>query len=184
MSPANQDLIHGQVLYQYCWHSRKAKVPATSFEMGATKDFFRLMQQQLAQQTQQNPPIGINKLALEKMQKFMQDQFHPRRFVVREHFKFWSKMQCKPGEAAHQLASRICQNAMTCNFDSIKKPQDEAMRMHFICSINNEAALKAVFKLKDEDLTFSRAIEARCIPPLRVTLLEALQTSTKHENRQ
>ncbi|ELT97832.1 hypothetical protein CAPTEDRAFT_197597 [Capitella teleta] len=166
MSPANQDLIHGQVLYQYCWHSRKAKVPATSFEMGATKDFFRLMQQQLAQQSeamiyqqdqvkilktallqkktensghtttlsvaQQNPPIGINKLALEKMQKFMQDQFHPRRFVVREHFKFWSKMQCKPGEAAHQLASRICQNAMTCNFDSIKKPQDEAMRMHFI----------------------------------------------------
>ena len=33
------------------------------------------------------------------------------------------------------------------------------MRTRFICSVNNEAELKAMFKVKDDDLTFARAIE-------------------------
>ena len=33
------------------------------------------------------------------------------------------------------------------------------MRTRFICSINNEAVLKALFKVKDDELTFARAIE-------------------------
>ena len=108
---------------------------------------------------QQTPPVDINDLPLDAMEAFMQEQFHPTRFVVRERFKFWSKMQRKPGESVHELASRIRQDAMTCDFDSITKPQDEAMRTRFICSINNEAVLKAVFKVKDTDLTFAKAIE-------------------------
>ena len=46
---------------------------------------------------------------------------------------------------------------MTCDFASIKDPLDEALRTRFICSINNEAVLKALFKVKDSDLTFAKA---------------------------
>ena len=44
-------------------------------------------------------------------------------------------------------------------FASIKDPQDEALRSRFICSVNNEAVLKALFKVKDNKLDFARAIE-------------------------
>ena len=108
---------------------------------------------------QQTPPVDINGLPLETIQTFMADQFHPTRFIVRERFKFWSNMQRRQGETVHQLASRIRQDAITCDFENIKKPLDEAMRTRFICSINNEAVLKALFKVKDSDLTFARAIE-------------------------
>ena len=89
----------------------------------------------------------------------MDDQFDPKRFIVRERFKFWSQMERKPGESIQELAARIRQDAATCSFSSIKNPQDEAMRTRFICSVNNEAVLKAMFKVKDDDLTFARAIE-------------------------
>ena len=36
--------------------------------------------------------------------------------------------------------------------------QLEALRTRFICSINNEAVLKALFKVKDSDLTFDKVI--------------------------
>ena len=38
-------------------------------------------------------------------------------------------------------------------------PLDEALRTRFICSINNEAVLKALFKINTDELTFTRAIE-------------------------
>ena len=41
---------------------------------------------------------------------------------------------------------------------SIKDPLDEAMRTRFMCSVNNEAVLKALFKVKDVELTFAKAI--------------------------
>ena len=33
------------------------------------------------------------------------------------------------------------------------------MRTRFICSLDNEAALKALFKLRDDELAFTRAIK-------------------------
>ncbi|GFN82592.1 transposon tf2-6 polyprotein [Plakobranchus ocellatus] len=33
------------------------------------------------------------------------------------------------------------------------------MRTRFVCSIHNEAIIKALFKIKDDELTFTRAIE-------------------------
>ena len=51
------------------------------------------------------------------------------------------------------------QDAATCDFPSIKDPQDEALRQRFICSANNEAVLKALFKVKDTELTFTCAVE-------------------------
>ena len=68
-------------------------------------------------------------------------------------------MQRKPGETVLELAARIGQTAATCDFSAIEDPLDKTLRTRFICSINNEAVLKALFKVKDNELTFSRAIE-------------------------
>ena len=87
----------------------------------------------------------------------MAEQFDPKRFVVRERFKFWSDMKRKPGETIPELASRIRQDAATCDFQSIKDPLDEALRTKFICLVDNEAVLKTLFKLKDDELKFSNA---------------------------
>ena len=64
----------------------------------------------------------------------------------------------KPGETIPELASRIRQDAATCDFQSIKDPLDEALRTKFICLVDNEAVLKTLFKLKDDELKFSNAI--------------------------
>ena len=109
--------------------------------------------------TQLNPPKDINNLTMDEIVDFMKDQFDPKRFIVRERFKFWSDMQRKPGETLQELAARIRQDAATCDFTSIKDPQDEALRQRFICSVNNEAVLKALFKIKDNELTFAKAIQ-------------------------
>ena len=49
------------------------------------------------------------------------------------------------------------QDAVTCDFQSIRDPLDEALRTRFISSVDNEAVLKALFKLKDDELTFLKA---------------------------
>ena len=109
--------------------------------------------------TQQTPPKDINKLTMPEIVNFMKEQFDPKLFIVRERFKFWSDMQRKPGETLQELAARIRQDAATCEFTSIEDPQDEALRQRFIRSVNNEAVLKALFKVKDTDLTFARAVQ-------------------------
>ena len=68
-------------------------------------------------------------------------------------------MQRKPGEAVPEVAAMIRQDASKCDFDAIKVPQDEAMQTRFICSIGNKAVLKAIFKVSDEELTFSNAVK-------------------------
>ena len=107
---------------------------------------------------QQQPVKSIHELTMNDIQTFMAEQFDPKRFVVRERFKFWSDMKRKPGETIPELASRIRQDAATCDFQSIKDPFDEALRTKFICSVDNEAVLKTLFKLKDDELKFSNAI--------------------------
>ena len=108
---------------------------------------------------QETPPKDVNGLSMEDISKFMETQFDPKRFIVRERFKFWSEMRRKPGETVQELAARIRQDAARCDFPSISDPQDEAMRTRFICSISNEAVLKAIFKIPDNELTFSKAIQ-------------------------
>ena len=95
---------------------------------------------------QQQPVKSIHELTMNDIQTFMAEQFDPKRFVVRERFKFWSDMKRKPGETIPELASRIRQDAATCDFQSIKDPLDEALRTKFICSVDNEAVLKTLFK--------------------------------------
>ena len=118
---------------------------AQVFLTNQTAAVYKQLASQAAQQT---PPKDI-----------MTEQFNPKLFIVRERFKFWSDMQRKPGKTLQELAARIRQDAATCDFPSIEDPQDEALRQRFICSVNNEAVLKALFKVKDTDLTFARAVQ-------------------------
>ena len=108
---------------------------------------------------QETPPKSINELTMTELETYMKHQFDPKRFVVRERVKFWSEMQRKPGESVLELAARIRQAAATCNFTAIKDSLDKALRTRFICSIDNEAVLTALFKVKNDELTFSRAVE-------------------------
>ena len=103
---------------------------------------------------QQTPPRDVNSLSMAEMAAYMAEHFNPKRFVVRERFT-----ERKPGETVHEQAARIRQEAATCDFTSIQNPLDEAMRTRFVRSIQNEATIKALFKAKDDELTFSRAIE-------------------------
>ena len=109
--------------------------------------------------SQQTPPKDVNALTLDEIAAFMKTQFDPTRHVVRERYKFWSEMQRKPGETIQELAARIRHDAVRCDFPSIKDPQDEAMRTRFMCSVNNEAVLKALFKVKYDELTFAKALQ-------------------------
>ena len=90
---------------------------------------------------------------------FMKEQFDAKLFIVHERFKVWSDMQRKPGDTLQELAARIRQDTATCDFPSIEDPLDEALRQRFICSVNSEAVLKALFKVKDTDLTFAHAVQ-------------------------
>ena len=67
-------------------------------------------------------------------------------------------MNRKPGETIQELAARIRHDAVTCDFTAISDPLDEALRTRFMCSVRNEAILKSLFKIKDGDLTFAKAI--------------------------
>ena len=90
---------------------------------------------------------------MDNIANFMQTQFNPKRFIVRERFKYWSDVQCKPGETVQELAATLRQQAIGCDFASIKDAQDEALHTKFICSVGDEAVLKALFKMDDNELT-------------------------------
>ena len=67
--------------------------------------------------------------------------------------------QQQPVKSIHELTMNDIQTFMAEQFDqSIKDPLDEALRTKFICSVDNEAVLKTLFKLKDDELKFSNAI--------------------------
>jgi len=101
----------------------------------------------------------INDLSMDQIVAYMKVQFDPTRFVIRERFQFWTTMQHQPRESIQELAARIRQAAATCDFASIADPLDEALCTCFICSVNNEAVLKALFQMKADELDFTTAIQ-------------------------
>ena len=125
---------------------------AQIFLVNQTSEIYKMLSN-LA--SQQEPAKNINDLTIAQIVTFMKTQFDPKKFIIRERFKFWSEMQRKPGESVQELAARIRQDAATCDFASIGNPFDEALRTRFICSVKNEAVLKALFKLNDDELTFA-----------------------------
>ena len=131
---------------------RVAKV----FLTNQTTTIYKLLSTLAAQET---PPRTVNDVTMNEIQQCMMNQFHPKRFVVRERFRYWSDMKRKPGETIQELAARIRQAAATCDFANIENSLDEALRTRFIRSINNEAVLKALFKINDDELTFEKAVQ-------------------------
>ena len=128
---------------------------AQIFLTNQTKVTYKLLSNMASQQS---PARGINELSIDAIAEFMRTQFDPTQYIVRERFKFWLDTKRRPGESILELATRICQDAVTCDFVSIRDPLDEAMRTRFMCSVNNEAVLKAHFKVIDSELTFAKAI--------------------------
>eukprot|EP00731_Ephydatia_muelleri_P003526 Em0001g3526a len=108
--------------------------------------------------SQQSPPKDVNALTWDEIVEYTKGQFDPTRYVVSERFKYWSSMSRMPGESIQELAARIRHDAVKCNFPAIRDPLDEAMRTRFMCSVSNEAVLKALFKYKEEELTFAKTI--------------------------
>ena len=58
----------------------------------------------------QSPAKGVNDLSMDDIQKFMEEQFNPRRFVVIERYKFWSDLKQKPEETLQELVNSIWQD--------------------------------------------------------------------------
>ena len=126
------------------------------FLTNQSKAMFKLISNPAAQLTIMQ---DIKNLTMQEIVAFMGEQYHSRKFIVQELFRFWFQMQCKPGETVPELVARTWQDAAKCDFHAIKDPQDEVIRTRFICSIANEAVLKAICKVSGEELTFSKAVE-------------------------
>ena len=109
--------------------------------------------------SQQDVPTTANAMKFSDITGFMSSHYDPTQFSVRERYKFWSTIKRKLGETPTELTARVRQMATTCDFPAIKTPLDEAMLTCFICTINNEAILKSVFREKKEQLTFAKAVE-------------------------
>ena len=144
----------------FCTFANARSVPneksAKAFLTNQTSTTYKMLPNLTARMT---PPKNINNLITEQITNYMKKQFDPKRFVVRERFRFWNKMKRTPCESIQELATRIRRAAATCDFNSITDSLDKALRTRFICSINNEAILKALFKINTDELTFTRAIE-------------------------
>ena len=152
-------------LWSDCWsrfctflnaHSVPNEKPAKVFLTNQTSTTYKMLSNLAAQET---PPKDINNVTMEKITNYMKKQFDPKRFVARERFRFWNEMKRRPGQSIQELATRIRQAAATCHFSSITDSLDKALPTRFLCSINNEAVLKALFKINADDLTFTHAIE-------------------------
>ena len=133
-------------MFQHRWQVFNHSIPHLSYELiiwqGSEHSSLNSVYKMLSNLAAQQQPVkSIHELTMNDIQTFMAEQFDPKRFVVRERFKFWSDMKRKPGETIPELASRIRQDAATCDFQSIKDPLDEALRTKFICSVDNEAVL-------------------------------------------
>ena len=78
---------------------------------------------------QQSPTKGINDLSMDDIQRFMGEQFYPRRFVTRERCEFWPGLKRKPGETLQELLSSILHDAVTCDFQLIKEEGSRMMSL-------------------------------------------------------
>ena len=76
-------------------HSVPARIQAQVFLTNQVSTTYKLLSNLAAQE---EPPVDINALTLQQIVAYMGRQFDPKRFVVRERFRFWNDMSRKPGE--------------------------------------------------------------------------------------
>lgn len=109
--------------------------------------------------TQQKPSKSINDLTMDEIVTFMGTQFDPKKFLIKERHYFWRHIVRQPGETIRELGARIRKKAATCAFNTIKDPLDEALRTCFVCCVNNEKVVRALYKVKEDELDFQKAME-------------------------
>ena len=95
---------HSRFLTFIGGHSVPENKVAQVFLTNQSTVVYKLLQNLAAQQ---QPPVEINTLPMGTIVTFMSEQYDPKRFVVRERYKFWSNMQRKPGKSIQELAARI-----------------------------------------------------------------------------
>ena len=108
--------------------------------------------------TQLANPKTADGLTYSEITTYMNKQYSPQKYEIRERFNYWTDIKRKPGESPRELATRIRQMANKCNFKDIKDPLEEALRSRFISAINNEAVLKHLFQ-SGASLTFQEAVD-------------------------
>ena len=128
---------------------------AQVFLVNQTPDIYKTLETLASQMF---PPRNVNELVFDQIVAHMETTFNPMTFLVRERYKFWTNCRRNPGETIHELATKIRQAAATCDFASIRNPLDEALRTSFICNVQNEAVLKALFRIPENELSFAKAI--------------------------
>ena len=80
------------------WHGSEHSSLLTLFPTTSKHKFFLTNQSNSVYKmlsnlaAQQQPVKSIHELTMNDIQTFMAEQFDPKRFVVRERFKFWSDM--------------------------------------------------------------------------------------------
>ncbi|KII74191.1 hypothetical protein RF11_00565 [Thelohanellus kitauei] len=95
-------------------------------------------------------PKDVDDLTWLEVWSIMDGNFNSKKFVIRERHRFYTE---------NQFTAKVRERVSTCDFSTIKDPLDEALKTGFICGVNNEAVLKAIFHRSAEELTFKEIVE-------------------------
>ena len=104
---------------------------------------------------QRTPERNINDLNIDEILTLMSEQYDPAKYVVQKRYKFWSDMTRKKDK---YFVASLRQEAILCDFQSIKHHLNETMRTKFMRLVQNEAEIKPLFRLNKADLTFEKAV--------------------------
>ncbi|KII73575.1 hypothetical protein RF11_12549 [Thelohanellus kitauei] len=85
--------------------------------------------------------------------------FDAMKFVVSERHKFCTELKRRSGEILEELASSEREKAAASDFAIITDFLDESLKTGFICAVNHETAIKAVFHRSSGELTFVEVVE-------------------------
>ncbi|KII72074.1 hypothetical protein RF11_14805 [Thelohanellus kitauei] len=80
----------------------------------------------------------------------MSTQFGSRKFVVRERHRFYTELSRKSNETVRELAERVREKGLTCDFPSISDP---------LGGFEDGIHLHAVFHKSSDDLTYAQVVE-------------------------
>ena len=96
---------------------------ASTFLRLQTKDLYKEID---VYASQLQTPSSASKLTFAQITTYMNEQYSPKKYIIRERYKFWSSIKRKPNESpCEQLAARIRKSANLCDFSSVSNPLQE-----------------------------------------------------------
>jgi len=145
---------------QFLTFTRAHAVPddrkALVFLTNQSSTVYKLLSNLAAQET---PPREINDLTMDQIVAYTKVQFDPTRFVIREHFKLWTTTQHRPRGSPFKSWLHAYVSSGHVRFCFHCRPLDEALRTRFLCSVNSEAVLNSLFKMKADELDVTTAMQ-------------------------